>query len=201
MPQDDAAETLCVQIHFPRLVDVFHRDSAKLRNPLLYKLPVVIVLNLLFNGIVNTNGVRARRTGLHLKLGIMNPRFVVQKQLGDMMRAVSPVLIKMMTQDGYEHRPHPEVNPAGFSQTAHECVDKREAGLARFPGFQEIGIISSLETLIAAVYALGFVAALDFELLDEVTVPFESHQERGKGTLVFRVVGMVFDEMVSLLNT
>ena len=49
------------------------------RYPHLDKSTIGIVVLTLLDGIVDTNGVDAGVSGLHLKLGIVNPRFEVGK--------------------------------------------------------------------------------------------------------------------------
>ena len=72
-------------------MDELIRNILELRHPFSNEAAGWIVLDRLFDRIMNTHRIYARYTGLHLQLTIVNPRFVVREQLSQMMSCHTPI--------------------------------------------------------------------------------------------------------------
>ena len=85
-------------------------------------------------------------------------------------------------------------------QTTHASVYQRKTRIAGFPGFDHLLILRIGQRLVSAVDEIGFIATLYFELLDEVTMPFQAGQYCGVGAFVVRIVLVMLDELISLFD-
>ena len=155
----------------------------------------------LLHWIIHAYGIDSGGASLHLKLGIMNPWFIVEEKLRQMINSPSPILIKMMAEETYQHSSHSKINPAGFFQTAHACIHQRKAGLSIFPGIDIVLVANMNQGFITDIYTARFIVTFYLEFLYEVVAPFESSQESVYPAFLFASRRMLHHEMYYLSHT
>ena len=71
-------------------------QSRQLGHPQSHKFAAAVVLNTVLHWVVHANSIRSRGARLHLKLRVMNSRFVVQKIFGQMVNPLAPINIQVV---------------------------------------------------------------------------------------------------------
>ena len=71
------------------------------------------MLERLLHRIVDTNGIDAGDTGLHLTLAVVNAGFEVEELPRQQHPRESPVKPEVIAGERHHHRPHPKRQPAG----------------------------------------------------------------------------------------
>ena len=97
------------------------------------EIPLRILIHGLFHRVVNTQGIDARCARLHLHLGVVNARFKVDEQVGQVLGRVPPMQPQIVRGKGHQHGAHTEIDPTRLNQIAHAGIDKGVAGLSGLP--------------------------------------------------------------------
>jgi hypothetical protein len=85
------------------------RNHRKLRHPLTHKVTSRVVIQTLLEGIVDPNGIDASSSRLHLNLGIVYPRFVIEELLRKKVCEEPPIKKEVVRCKADKHRPHSKV--------------------------------------------------------------------------------------------
>ena len=83
---------------------------------------------------VYPDGIYPGDTSLHLQLGQMNPRFIVQENLGQWTMDRSPGKMQPETGKTHHHCPHPEVHKTSLTQASHTGINHGETCPSIDPG-------------------------------------------------------------------
>ena len=164
----------------------FGREVTKLGDVRPNELPIRVVLASLFSRVVDPVRVTADEPTLHLPLGVVDRRVGVDEVVVHEVRADAPPLFEDVAEEGGDHRPHPEVQPAGLGERPHRGVDHREAGSTRLPRRDERRVVFVVVRVESAEHGIdGFPGECRVvgELLAEVAVPVQARFEEVACTL------------------
>lgn len=128
---------VCVQGGLPRLLEVHDGRWAKRWCPLAHVGAVGIELaglQLRVKDAEEWRGVIAAASD-PLPIEGIGGRIGVDKRVPEPLFAVALVDAEVLRQKGAHHHAHAVMHVTGMPELAHSGVDKRDAGLARVPGF------------------------------------------------------------------
>ena len=140
---------------FPRRMNTQLVKARAFGHPAAYELALGVLIHRLLDGVIDAQGINARRPRLHLHLWIVDTWLKIDKELGQMVGRSLPMQPKVVGSKGHQHGPHAEVDPTLGDQETHAGIDKRITRLSGAPGL-EFGL--SEIVLTQAVTASGHVA-------------------------------------------